>query len=297
MAPLGVLVSTDFKIMSDSPRADILIIKKKTGKWTPDQLRLIPDGIRESEAKYIIIEFKYTQSLSDKTFQQALGYDYFFGESYHLHRNELQTFIVSAKTPQGQILNDYGYAGTNIKGVLKSDIRAFNHFPLLILNDLPLDYHNALIKAFASRKVQRDRASKLLQDKQYLNIIHKGVKNIIIDIFKYIFRIQTKDMTMEEISEEKAAQMARFIDVFVNTNLSLQEVLSLYKPEEIISQFKPEDVIPQFKPKDVISQFKPKDVISQFKPKDVISQLKPEDILSSLDKKQLKQLKRRINMM
>jgi len=84
---------------------------------------------------------------------------------------------------------------------------------------------------------------------------------------------------MEEISEEKAAQMARFIDVFVNTNLSLQEVLSLYKPEEIISQFKPEDVIPQFKPKDVISQFK------------------QEDILSSLDKKQLNQLKRRINMM
>ena len=103
---------------------------------------------------------------------------------YNKIKNDYLYYRVSSKTPQGQILNDYGYAGTDIKGVLKSDIRAFNHFPLLILNDLPLDYHNALIKAFASRKVQRDRASKLLQDKQYLNIIHKGVKNIIIDIFK-----------------------------------------------------------------------------------------------------------------
>jgi len=73
MAPLGVLVSTEFRIMTDSPRADILIIKKKAGRWTPDQLRLIPDGIRDTKSRYIILEFKYSQSLSDKTFQQPPG--------------------------------------------------------------------------------------------------------------------------------------------------------------------------------------------------------------------------------
>lgn len=55
MAPLGVVVSTEFKIMSDSPRADILIIKKRSGKWSQKQLKMIPDGIRESEARYIIL--------------------------------------------------------------------------------------------------------------------------------------------------------------------------------------------------------------------------------------------------
>ena len=279
MAPLGVLVSTEHSIMTDSPRVDILIIKKKSGQWTPNQLKLIPDGIRESKAKYILLEFKYSQSLSDKTFQQALGYDYFFGETYHLYRNELQTFIISSKTPQAQILKDYGYRESKIQGVYKSDIRAFKHFPLLILNNLPLTYHNALIKAFASRKAQRDSAAKLLQDKQYLNIINKGVKNIIFYIFRYFFNKQKEDITMKKMTEEEAEKMARFIDVFVNTNLSLGEILSLHKPEDVMSHFKPEDVMSHFKPEDVIPQFNPKDIVS------------------SLDKKQLKEVKQYINMM
>jgi len=270
MAPLGVLVSTEFRIMTDSPRADILIIKKKAGKWSPNQLKLIPDGIRESEARYIILEFKYTESLSDRTFQQALGYDYFFSESYHLKRNELQTFIVSAKTPRNQILKDYGYSLSETKGVYKSEIRAFRFFPILILNELPDNHHNALIKAFASRKAQREKAAKILQDKNYIDIMPKSVRNIIVDIFTYIFHKPMEEKIMQEMTEEQAAKMAKFIDVFVNTNLSLQEVLS---------------------------QYKAKDVISQFKPKEIISQLKPEDILSNLDKEQLKLLRQRMNMM
>jgi hypothetical protein len=279
MAPLGVLVSTEFKIMTDSPRADILIIKKKAGKWTPDQLKLIPDGIRDSKARYIILEFKYSQSLSDKTCQQALGYDYFFSESYQLQRNDLQTFIVCAKTPRIQILEDYGYSLSEKKGVYKSDIRAFNHFPILILNELPDSYHNALIKAFSSRKIEREKAARVLQDNNYLDIIPKAISNIIFDIFTYIFRQPMEVNDMKDMTEEQAAKLARFIDVFVNTNLSLQDLLS------------------QYKAKDVISQFKPKDIISQFKPKDIISQFKPEDILSNLDNEQLNQLRQRLVMM
>ena len=304
MAPLGVVVSTEFKIMSDSPRADILIIKKRDGKWTQKQLKLIPDGIRESEARYIILEFKYTQSLSDKSFQQALGYDYFFGERYHLQRNDFQTFIVSAITPRQEILIDYGYSQTEINGVYKSQIRAFKLFPILILNELPDEYHNALIKAFSSRKGQREKAKQLLREKRYIETIPKGIKTIISEIFKYIFCKPEEDISMATMTDEHATRVARFIDVFVNTNLSLEEILSLHKPEDVISHFKPEDVIPQFKPEDVIPQFKPKDVISQlkpedvishFKPKDVISQLRPEDILSSLDKSQLMQLKQHLD--
>ena len=287
MAPLGVLVSTEFKIMTDSPRADILIIKKKAGKWTPNQLKLIPDGIRESKAKYIILEFKNTQSLTDKTFQQALGYDYFFSESYQVHRKDLQTFIVCAITPRDQILIDYGYSSTEIKGVYKSNIRAFKLFPILILNELPDSIHNALIKAFASRNVQREKAAKILQDRSYIDIIPVHVRNIISDIFTYIFRKPMEETIMKDMTDEQAEKLARFIDVFVNTNLSLQEILSLYKPSEVISQFKPEEVIPQFKPEEIIPQFKPKEIISQFK---------PEDILANLDSEQLSLLKQHISV-
>ncbi|MBF0451611.1 MAG: hypothetical protein HQK75_12970, partial [Candidatus Magnetomorum sp.] len=170
MSPLGVIVNTEFSVMSDPPKVDILIIKKNAAKWTTNQLKLIPDGIRDSGAKHIILEFKYTQSLSEKSFQQALGYDYFFGEHYNLKRKDFQTFIVSSKTPRNPILKDYGYFQSDVNGVYKSNIRAFSHFPLLVLNELADTFNNALIKSFASHKTEREKAEKFFQDKHFIDI-------------------------------------------------------------------------------------------------------------------------------
>jgi hypothetical protein len=72
------------------------------------------------------------------------------------------------------------------------------------------------------------------------------------------------------MSPKKAAEIARFVDVFVNTNMSLKEILAQYKPDE---------------------------VLSCYKPKEVLSRYKPEDILSGLDKKQLWQLKQHLQNM
>ena len=276
MSPLGVVVNTEYRVMSDPPRVDILIIKKNRARWTTSQLMLVPDGIRESQAKYIILEFKYSQSLSEKSFQQALGYDYFFGEHHSLKREDLQTFIISSKTPRKQLLIDYGYFKSNVDGVYKSKIRAFRNFPLIVLNEIPDKYHNALIKSFASRRHERAKAEKMLQDKHFIDVIPVSIITLIKDIFQFIFQKPEKGITMK-MNPQKAAEIGRFVDVFVNTNLSLKEILSQYKTKE------------------VISQFKPKEVISQFKPEEVISQFKPEDILTSLDKKTLKKLKQQLD--
>ena len=45
------------------------------------------------------------------------------------------------------------------------------------------------------------------------------------------------------MNPQKAAEIARFVDVFVNTNMSLKEILSQYKTNEVISHYKPEDII------------------------------------------------------
>jgi hypothetical protein len=278
MSPLGVVVNTEYKVMSDPPRVDILIIKKNSARWTDDQLKLIPDGIRDSTAKYIILEFKYTQSLSDKSFQQALGYDYFLGEHYELNRKDLQTFIISSKTPRENLLKDHGYIKSNVPGVYKSYLRIFQHFPLLVLNNLSDTYHNALIKSFASRKTEREKAEKLFQDDQFLDVIPASIMKLIIEIFQYIFHKPGEEITMK-MSPKKAAEIARFVDVFVNTNMSLKEILAQYKPDE------------------VLSCYKPKEVLSRYKPKEVLSHYKPEDILSGLDKKQIWQLKQHLKNM
>jgi hypothetical protein len=82
-----------------------------------------------------------------------------------------------------------------------------------------------------------------------------------------------------KMSPKKAAEIARFVDVFVNTNMSLKEILAQYKPDE------------------VLSCYKPKEVLSRYKPKEVLSHYKPEDILSGLDKKQIWQLKQHLKNM
>ena len=46
-------------IMSESPQIDILLIKRQTTDWTPEQRALLPDGIRDSKATDILLEFKY----------------------------------------------------------------------------------------------------------------------------------------------------------------------------------------------------------------------------------------------
>ncbi len=60
----GVNVFTDLNIMSDPPRADIVLIKRNNLKWSEKQIKQLPDGIRQSTARHIILEFKYTQSIN-----------------------------------------------------------------------------------------------------------------------------------------------------------------------------------------------------------------------------------------
>ncbi len=48
-APLDVEVYTDFPVMTDPPRADIVIIRKTQNEWTLEQSLFLPDGVRESK--------------------------------------------------------------------------------------------------------------------------------------------------------------------------------------------------------------------------------------------------------
>ena len=109
--------------------------------------------------------------------------------------------------------------------------------------------------------------------------------NLIIDIFQYVFHKPEEAITMK-MNPQKAAEIARFVDVFVNTNMSLKEILSQYKTKEVLSQYKPEEVL---------SQYKPEEVFSQYKPEEVFSHYKTEDILSGMDTLKLKQLKEHLN--
>jgi hypothetical protein len=109
LTPLGITVLTDVKVMINPPEADVLLLRRKHTDWTPEQLERLPDGIRDSTASSILIEFKATESINKKTFTQAASYDYLYKQSQGLADDELQTFVISSIQPQKANRELYGY--------------------------------------------------------------------------------------------------------------------------------------------------------------------------------------------
>ena len=60
LVPVGVKVQTDFSVMSEPPKTDILLLRKEHRRWAKVQQERLPDGVRDSRARHILLEFKYT---------------------------------------------------------------------------------------------------------------------------------------------------------------------------------------------------------------------------------------------
>lgn len=165
LIPVGIDVLTDVAVMSDPPEADILLLRKKHSEWTEEQKELLPDGIRDSQATDILLEFKYTESVNDKAFRQTVCYDYLYRIAKQKKQPEVQTFLLSAKTTQRATLEKFAYSQSCVQGVYKSDNPFLKDIPLLSLNELSDELHNAYIKCFASRKKEKRIAYKILEHK------------------------------------------------------------------------------------------------------------------------------------
>jgi len=117
LSPVDISVLTEVSVMSNPPQADILLLTRQQTTWTEAQRQRLPDGIRQSKASHVLLEFKYTESVTKETLIQAVAYDYFYKQSKQLSAKEVQTFIISAKQPHKNTLNKLGYEATKLKGV------------------------------------------------------------------------------------------------------------------------------------------------------------------------------------
>ncbi len=83
LTPVGITVQTDLAVMNEPPKSDILLMQKEHGAWTGEQLGRLPDGIRHSKAREILIEFKYTESISLIMTRKTLGMTHFTNLQRH----------------------------------------------------------------------------------------------------------------------------------------------------------------------------------------------------------------------
>jgi hypothetical protein len=241
LTPVGISVLCDVKIMNDPPEVDILLLRRQTKAWTEEQKQRLADGIRDSSASHILLEFKYSESFSEKALLQILSYDFFYKNRHHLGENHVQSFLVCAKTPRSKVLEKFTYKQSGHEGVYTSQMPVFRWVMLIILNDLSDEAHNAWIKCFASRPKEKKKALVLLR-----NFLSFGLERFLSGLWNLWFeKLGEQKMNIEDIEITPEAVMrigALWGDSYL-AGLNTEERLAGLNTEERLSGLNAEDLL------------------------------------------------------
>jgi len=287
LTPVGITVYTDVPVMSDPPEADILLLRRDSSTWTQEQLARLPDGIRDSQASHILIEFKYTESVNEDAWLQTLGYDTFYKRAKHLTATEVQTFLVSAKTPKADTLTEWGYVETAYHGVYRTDDRIFGRIILLSLNQLADEPHNAFFKCFASRLREKRKAFATLTS-SCVAFLKDKLEHLLTGLQQCWFSQTGEEFMKQSLTPEKVMELgSQWLEAHL-ARLPVAERLKGLKPQEVLGQYAPQEVLSQFAPQERLKGLKPQERLMGLKPQEVFDQFDPEKIEEYLNQLKLK---------
>jgi hypothetical protein len=237
LATVNVLVTAEATVLSESPRVDVLLVQRETGTWTEAQRARLPDGVRDSAARHILVEFKNTESVTEDGILQAAAYDLFYRQAQELPKDHVLPVVLSAKTPQQSRLAMWGYKEVQ-KGVFRSGMPIVRRVMLLALNRLPARPNNAYVKIFASRKQQREAAFASLD---------KAVLAESSDLRAYVLGLRETfnvkgEWDMAEVpTPEMVLEYGKKIRQLIFETGTREERLAGLSPEEILAGFGPEE--------------------------------------------------------
>jgi hypothetical protein len=284
LIPVNLEVESNYEVGKAPPRLDVLIIRRTGPRWSKAQLEFLPDGIRQSRCKHIILELKYTESVSNLAIYQTLGYLSSYVQLKALKVENVSTFLVSSKKPQEAVLENLGLIPTDIQGVYQPEDNRIMPIQLISLNELSNDPYNLWIKLFASKYTERAFVlSQIVRHNR--KKLKKGLGIVFLKIVKFwnilgettMKRLQKIVYGPEDLTDE---DIATFFSLF---NIQPEMAINYFKPEKMVTYLNPKERLHGLKPKDVMTQFEPKDRLHGLKPKDVVTQFEPEDLLNGLD--------------
>jgi hypothetical protein len=235
LTPVHIEVLTEVIANLKSIKIDVVLLRRKSATWTPEQKARLVDGIRQSTASHILCEFKYTQSVNQAALVQALMYDHLYRNARKLRRNQVATFVVSARTPQSEVLQDFGYAATALPGIYRSEQKILAEITLIILNELRDEPHNALFRCFASQRRARIASFATLEQ--------VGATKWSPEVGEIIMGLQTvlqkqEEGTMKEvvISPEYVKKIGKEMQKSVLASLTPELLLARLTPDQILEK-------------------------------------------------------------
>jgi hypothetical protein len=140
---------------------NILILKKMSSELTDTQR--LPDGIKDSQATYLILKVIYYSQPDQDDFIAAIAYRTLYKQKQALTDKAVQLFVVSVQTPTQETRNPFGYQDMRYQGVYDSQETLLKDVPLISLNELSAEPHNAMFKCFASQTEERQKGYTLLK--------------------------------------------------------------------------------------------------------------------------------------
>ena len=108
LTPVEITIHIEVDLLGESPKADILLLRRNGEAWNAAQRARLPDGVRDNAAGHVLVEFKYTESVNPKALAQAIAYDYFYRQGQRLREEQVQTVVLSARTPRKERLEMCG---------------------------------------------------------------------------------------------------------------------------------------------------------------------------------------------
>jgi len=249
LTTVDIQVQVEPELMSQPPKGDIILLRRQHPDWTAAQKALLADGIRDTTAAYILLEFKYTESVNRDVLQQTLGYEYFYRQAQQLNAEELACFLLSAKTPQAATLERYGYELTDKSGVYCSKQPILSHITLISLNDLADTPHNAWLRMFASKQKEKEKAARHIR-RIDLEPYSLELYWFLEGFLKLIFRLLTGDNFMKiEVTPEDVIEIGQMLEgTPLERSMIRAKMRELMTPEERLEGLTPEERLKGLEP-------------------------------------------------
>jgi hypothetical protein len=189
------------------------------------------------------------------SFQQAVGYDYFYRQAQQLAQTDVQTFVFSARTPRAALLNEYGYSVTAQSGVYRSANVLLHSIPLVLLNELRWEPHNAFVQCFASQRRVREAAFQRMAQTDW-RMLDEGFWDFLAGLRTYIGR---KGNEMSELAMKSVLTP----EVVMETGKQLrQALLAVLTPEERLAGLAPEERLAGLAPEERLAGLTPEELIA-----------------------------------
>jgi len=276
------------------------VLRHEGPKWSQQQQALLPDGIRNRQKKYHLLEFKITESVNIDGIEQAFSYDYLYRKSQNLSKSQLQTYMVSAKTPRAATLEKWGYKATGHPGVYVSPEPLFYRVNILVLNELRDVPHNQYFRLFASRKKVRESALEYLieeheravladqnannpegnsENRIALNSDQLNEKWNVLLALRRIYGLEgirmDIEMTLEDVLEMGRQESRKILELF-----SIQERLAGLEPQEIAKILEPQELLAGLEPQERLAGLEPQELLAGLEPQERLAGLEPQERLA-----------------